>query len=185
MKKVAYVVGGILIGVVISTTGSAFADTVKSMVGKKVSGEYSVIVNGEKLSEKGAIIDSKANVPARSLSEALGADVKVSGKTITITTEQSNTVETGSGPNNVSTTNKYIGGTKSSLETMRDSLKNQTIAPLEKAREDVSRWLSESKEQGNDLAVDQWTKELARYDSDIAKYSEELKLVEEALAEIK
>ena len=79
--KVAYIAGGIVIGIVFSTSAGAFADQVKSLVGKKVTGEYTIVVDGKKLSDKGAIIDSKANVPARALSEALGANVKVEGRT--------------------------------------------------------------------------------------------------------
>lgn len=75
--KVAYIAGGIVIGIVFSTSAGAFADQVKSLVGKKVTGEYTIVVDGKKLSDKGAVIDSKANVPARALSEALGANVKV------------------------------------------------------------------------------------------------------------
>lgn len=63
MKKVAYIAMGFLLGVVFMTAGAAFADQLKSLIGKKVTGEYTVIVNGSKLSDKGAVIDSKANVP--------------------------------------------------------------------------------------------------------------------------
>ncbi|MGN7309421.1 copper amine oxidase, partial [Bacillus subtilis] len=122
MKKVAYIAGGILIGVVVSTAGGAFADSVKSLVGKKVTGEYTVIVDGKKLSDKGAVIDSRANVPARALSEALGADVKVTGKIITITSSEESsgtTVSEESTPSSPSSSsNKYIGGSKSSLESL-------------------------------------------------------------------
>ncbi|MGV7643095.1 stalk domain-containing protein, partial [Mycobacterium kansasii] len=58
------------------------------MIGKKVTGEYTVVVNGEKLSDKGAIIDGRANVPVRALSESLGVDIKVDGKTIMVTSEE-------------------------------------------------------------------------------------------------
>lgn len=35
-QKFAYIAGGIIIGIVFSTTGGAFADQVKTLVGKKL-----------------------------------------------------------------------------------------------------------------------------------------------------
>lgn len=55
-----------------------------------MTGEYTVVVNGQKLTDKGAIIDGKANVPVRGISEASGADIKGDGKTIIVTTESEN-----------------------------------------------------------------------------------------------
>lgn len=75
-------------GVLVATTGEDVAAQVQSMIGKKVTGEYTVVVNGEKLSDKGAIIDGRANVPVRALSESLGVDIKVDGKTIMVTSEE-------------------------------------------------------------------------------------------------
>lgn len=182
MKKTAYVAGGILIGVVLSTASGAFADQVKSLVGKKVTGEYNIIVNGEKLSDKGAVIDYRANVPARALSEALGADVKVSGKTITITSEAGDVLGLeNSTSTNTASNNKYIGYSKSSLEELKNSTIEKILTPTKAGREDVVKWLAESKEQGNDIAIQNWTKELAQYDADIAKYEADLKLIDEAL----
>ncbi len=88
MKKWSYMTVAFLLGVVVTISGGEVAAQVKSLIGQKVTGEYTVVVNGSTLSDKGAIIDSKANVPARSLSEALGADVKVEGKTIYITQKE-------------------------------------------------------------------------------------------------
>ncbi len=76
------------IGAAIATSGSAFADQIKSLVGQTVAGEYQVKVNGDALSDNAIIVDGKAHVPLRSVSNALGADIKVDGKTVEITTEQ-------------------------------------------------------------------------------------------------
>ncbi|WP_421136146.1 stalk domain-containing protein [Staphylococcus warneri] len=53
-----------------------------------MAGEYQVKVNGDALSDNAIIVDGKAHVPLRSVSNALGADIKVDGKTVEITTEQ-------------------------------------------------------------------------------------------------
>ncbi|MET1173768.1 stalk domain-containing protein [Paenibacillus amylolyticus] len=192
MKKAAYIAGGILIGMVVSTAGGAFADTVKSVVGKKVTGEYTVIVDGKKLSDKGAVIDSRANVPARALSEALGADVKVSGKTITITSDTTGSDEGLSDtptPVPTSSTNKYLGGTKESLETLRISILNHTIEPATEGRENVLKEIADGKElQARGVSVtnlEAFEKQLASYDKILADANADLKLIDEALAAAK
>lgn len=193
MKKVAYIAGGILIGMVVSTAGGAFADTVKSVVGKKVTGEYTVIVDGKKLTDKGAIIDSRANVPARALSEALGADVKVSGKTITITSTDDLQNTSGSEPTDTpaatASSNKYIGGSKSSLQTLRDSILNNTIKPTEEGRQRILNQLADLKKAEADgipvSNIGVFENELASYDKIIKDANTELKLIDEALAATK
>ncbi|WP_240927431.1 hypothetical protein [Paenibacillus thiaminolyticus] len=72
MKKWTYLVSGIAIGALVATAGSAFADQVKSMIGKKVTAEYTVVVNGKELEDKGAVIEGRTNVPVRGISNALG-----------------------------------------------------------------------------------------------------------------
>ncbi|MNM10423.1 hypothetical protein D3C81_205480 [compost metagenome] len=87
MKKY---VAGFIAGIVFMVSASAFADTF-SLIGKKVTGEYKIVVNDKALVENGAVINSRANVPARALSEALGATVSVDNlsKTIFITSNES------------------------------------------------------------------------------------------------
>ncbi|SEO10927.1 stalk domain-containing protein [Paenibacillus sp. OK076] len=187
--KVAYIAGGIIIGVVFSTSAGAFADTVKSMVGKKVTGEYTLVVDGKKLSDKGAVIDSRANVPARALSEALGADVSVSGKTITITSQTEESTVGSESATPVGTSNKYTGQSKSSLEEQKSVLLDRILAPTKSGREDILKEIALLKEQ-QDRGVpvtnlEAFEKQLANYDADIAKYEADLKLIEEALATAK
>ncbi|MGW8439976.1 2,' 3'-cyclic nucleotide 2'-phosphodiesterase [Paenibacillus sp. S33] len=89
MKKWSYILSGVLIGAVVATAGNAFADQIKSMVGQKVAGEYSVKVNGNSLTENAIVVDGKAHVPLRAVSDSLGAGIKVDGKTIQIDTQTS------------------------------------------------------------------------------------------------
>lgn len=88
MRKLPCIIVSFILGVVVALSGSDAYAQVKSLIGKKVAGEMTVVVNGKTLTDKGAVIDGVTNVPARSLSNALGADVKVEGKIVTITTEQ-------------------------------------------------------------------------------------------------
>lgn len=179
MKKVAYIVGGILIGFVLSTSAGAFADSVKSLVGKKVSGEYTVVVNGQKLTDKGAIIDGKANVPVRGISESLGADIKVSGKTITVTTlgDTTTSVETSE--------NKYANMSKKSIEDSVKTIKENIIPFNERVRADLAKAVEQAEEAGlTDLANDKRA-ELAETDARIAKAKADIAQAEAALAALK
>lgn len=184
MKKWAYMASGILIGVVVATSGSAVAAQVKSLVGQKVSGEFTVVVNNKKLSDKGPVINGRTNAPVRAITEALGADLKVEGKTLYITTDSITDESSANG--NVSSSNKYIGQPKTSLLNNKNSLENHILAPTLKGREDILAEIKSLKElEANGVPVPvlaEKEKQLKEYEADIAKYTEELRLVNEALA---
>jgi hypothetical protein len=185
MKKWTYLLSGIVIGVIVATSGSAVAGQVKSLIGQKVTGEYTVIVNGKTLQDKGAVIAGRTNVPVRAIADAIGANLKVEGKTINIITDSVSVVGPTPAIEEPSTGNKYIGGSKVSLEKNRDSLKNNILAPIIKGREEILAEIEILKTAGMEGTpapglVDK-EKQLKEYDADIAKYTEELRLVEEAL----
>ncbi|WP_145148463.1 stalk domain-containing protein [Paenibacillus xylanexedens] len=181
--KVAYIAGGIIIGVVFSTSVGAFADTVKSMVGKKVTGEYTIVVDGKKLSDKGAVIDSRANVPARSLSDALGADVKVSGKTITITSgEESTTATETTNNSNVSNgNNSFEGKSKAYLESMKKGYTSEILPPLVAGLEKVTKEYEGIKTAGDEESTRLAKQKVDEYQKLVDDAKAELKLIDEAL----
>ncbi|MCG7383411.1 stalk domain-containing protein [Paenibacillus sp. ACRRY] len=182
MKKVAYIAGGILIGFVLSTSAGAFADSVKSLVGKKVSGEYTVIVDGQKLADKGAIIDGKANVPVRGISEALGADIKVSGKTITVTTTD---VQQTASPE-ATAENKYSGRSAESLQETLSILKDRILAPNLKERAEVAADVDRLKSvKADEAVIAERESQLAGYDERIAQANADIAQAEAALAALK
>lgn len=84
MKKWTYIVGGFALGLVVALTTNTAYGAVQSLVGKKVTGEMTVIVNGTKLQDKGAVIEGRTNAPVRALVDALGAELILSGDTISI-----------------------------------------------------------------------------------------------------
>ncbi|WP_433618793.1 copper amine oxidase [Paenibacillus cellulositrophicus] len=190
MKKWTYLLSGVVIGAIIATSSSAFAAQVKSLVGKKVTGEYTVVVDGKTLIDKGAVIDSKANAPVRALSEALGADVQVSGKTISITSadEPVTTTDPSSGsstsvPAN-STQNKYMGGTKESLLMAKESYEKNILEPLKNSLEQQAKRLELAKAAKDDKGIAMVEDEIARLNADWEKYTKEVQLIDEALAAI-
>jgi hypothetical protein len=177
-QKVAYIAGGIIIGIVFSTSAGAFADTVKSMVGKKVTGEYTIVVDGKKLADKGAVIDSRANVPARALSEALGADVKVEGKTINITSEN---VNNGNSTTSPSEDNKYVGKTKTSLEMLKADYETKILPPIVTGLEKVTKEYEAIKAAGDAESTKLAKQKVDEYQKLVDEANAELKLIEEAL----
>ncbi|WP_418041135.1 stalk domain-containing protein [Paenibacillus xylanilyticus] len=184
MKKVAYIAGGILIGFVLSTSAGAFADSVKSLVGKKVSGEYTVIVDGQKLADKGAIIDGKANVPVRGISEALGADIKVSGKTITVTTASTEGTDQASA-GTVNSGTDYDGKSREYLIEQQTFYSKTLLEPNKAGRAEIVAEIEQAKKSGNTEYASKKEAQLKEYDDRIATYEYELAKIEAALAALK
>ncbi|WP_025721581.1 stalk domain-containing protein [Paenibacillus sp. 1-18] len=128
MKKWSYLLGGVLIGAVITTTGSAFADQIKSLVGQTVAGEYTVKVNGSSLAENAIIVDGKAHVPLRAVSDSLGAGLKVDGKTIQITTDSKSSSETSVEATVTSSNNKNDNWYAQKLSERKKELEENIVA---------------------------------------------------------
>ncbi|MDQ0087809.1 hypothetical protein J2T12_001215 [Paenibacillus anaericanus] len=179
MKKWTYLLSGILIGVLITTSGSALAAQVQSLIGKKVTGEYTVIVDSKTLTDKGAIIDSRANIPVRAFADAIGAEVKVSGKTITVTTNAGSKETSGNADS--STTNIFIGRTKQQLEDSKKVLENDMLPPTLKERAELVEEIEKLKKSGSAEALKKKEEQLASKDALIEKFNNELKQVEAAL----
>ncbi|MGX1569252.1 2,' 3'-cyclic nucleotide 2'-phosphodiesterase, partial [Paenibacillus terrae] len=139
MKKWSYLLSGVLIGAIVATAGSAFADQIKSLVGEKVAGEYAVKVNGNTLAENAIVVDGKAHVPLRAVSDSLGVDLKVDGKTIQI--ESSNTSSSKQTNTEVKTSSgKYQGWPASKLEERKSELE-KFVNDTEKDKENLQKSL--------------------------------------------
>lgn len=187
MKKWTYLVSGILIGAVVATSGSAAAAQIKSLIGQKVSAELTVVVNGKELPNKAPVINGVTNAPVRAISDALGADLQLEGKVINITTNEvapSTSNENTSSPNGSSdstTTNKYFGSTKESLEELKYSIENNRIKPAVEERKLILEEIETAKKIWDNPDLTKINKQLAEYDTIIEKAQEELQLVNEAL----
>ncbi|AOK88512.1 2,' 3'-cyclic nucleotide 2'-phosphodiesterase [Paenibacillus polymyxa] len=198
MKKWSYLLvllSGMLIGTVIATAGSAFADQIKSMIGRTVAGEYTVKVNGNSLSENAIVVDGKAHVPLRAVTDSLGANLKVDGKTIQIESPDNfSSKQTADVIQSVS--NKYQGWPVSKLEDRKLELEKFVI-DTEKDKENLQKTLekySKFREEyaGNKKAMDtldsktKGTEEvLQEAETNIAKYKTELEEIDKAIASLK
>lgn len=161
MKKWMYAVGSFVIGVVVASSSDAVAAQVKNLTGQKVSGEYTVVVNGETLSDKGAIIAGRTNAPVRAVSESLGADLKVdnNNKVVEINTSDKDA----------------LLKEKEKLEGIIDSLQGK--------RDETQQKFENSKIPGTDRyeAEETWKAALSSLDSFIKLRNEQLTEVNEKL----
>ncbi|MEK0313747.1 hypothetical protein [Cohnella sp. 56] len=82
MKK-SFIVG-FFAGVMMTASVSSFAAT-SSVVGKKVQGEFTVVVDGAALSQKAVVIDGSSYAPLRSVGDSTGYDVSFEDKTVAFT----------------------------------------------------------------------------------------------------
>lgn len=69
MKKF---VMGLLVGAALSFSVSAYAEDIKSLIGKQVEGETPVVLSGKELPVKAVIIDGSSYAPVRAIGEAVG-----------------------------------------------------------------------------------------------------------------
>ncbi|MEK8206773.1 hypothetical protein NST41_14365 [Paenibacillus sp. FSL L8-0696] len=90
MKKA---VAGFLAGIVFMIGAQAFGDSI-SKIGKKIQTEYSVTVDGKKLTVPAIAVDGTSYAPVRAIGEATGYDVTVSGKSISLDKESATVAPT-------------------------------------------------------------------------------------------
>ncbi|MEK4456825.1 2,' 3'-cyclic nucleotide 2'-phosphodiesterase [Paenibacillus sp. FSL R10-2748] len=189
MKKWSYLLSGVLIGAVVATAGSAFADQLKSLVGQTVAGEYAVKVNGNSLSENAIVVDGKAHVPLRAVSDSLGVNLKVDGKTIQITNGSADTKSV-----NTASTGKYEGWPKEKLNGRKAELEkylSDTEKDRDKAISDLQKISNMNTAVSDDiLAIRSETKKnteigIQEAETNIAKYKTELEEINKAIASLK
>lgn len=72
MKKF---VMGLIVGIAITASATAFADEIESIIGKTVEGQFPVKIDGVTLDKQAAVIDGTSYLPVRAIGEAIGRDV--------------------------------------------------------------------------------------------------------------
>lgn len=172
MKKLSYIVGGFLLGVIVTlSSGTVFAG-IQSLVGQKVTGEKYVVVNGEKLENKGAVIKGVTNAPVRSLADSLGVDLKLEGDTIYITQQKESQAT-----NSVMLDGKYY--TKYDLLNEKKKLEdNLSVVKANLEKDEAKR---SEMEGATGITKDIWLSGIDILNEKITSLSEELKKVNEAL----
>ncbi|MFD1776648.1 stalk domain-containing protein [Paenibacillus rhizophilus] len=90
MKKI---VASFIAGALVMVSVQAFGDSV-SQIGKKIQTEYTVTVDGQKLTVPAIAVDGKSYAPVRVIGEAAGYNVSVSGKTVVLNKKEEQNVTT-------------------------------------------------------------------------------------------
>lgn len=187
MKKAGYLVIGLLAGSILSTTAGAVTAQVKSMVGTKVAAEYTVTVNGKELSDKAAIVDNKAMVPLRAVSDSLGAGIKLDSKNKKIDVVSA---EVASNSKEVEmTNNKYAGRSEADLLKALENYKNNILAPTIIERDQIKNQVealenslkNSSEDIKESTSLEAKKKQLAEYEQMIKDAEAEIFLIQSAI----
>lgn len=181
MKKMLCVIGGFLIGAASVVAAQDVSAQIKSMIGQKVTGEYTVFVNGKELQERGAIIDGKANVPIRALSDSLGVELKVNNETksIMVTSGNENVILSGDNSTGIEdlSSKEDLLIKKSELEADLDFL--QKSKERDQAKYDDMQ--ARGKIEGGDVfinAIEILDKKITQKTKELADVNEALKFTE-------
>lgn len=191
MKKGAYLLIGVLAGSIFSTAIGANAAQIKSLVGAKVAAEYTVKVDGQKLTDKAVIINNKAMVPLRSVSDSLGADIKVDSKAKSIEVNSSDLsmsgdseqlpavpVPTYSGEEG---NNEYLGLSRSTLQGVLNGTQENRLKPLQEDRNRILEQIELGNFEKNEALVAEKQQQLDECDRLIAQVQITIAQLEAAL----
>ncbi|MBG9793385.1 hypothetical protein ABD76_13120 [Paenibacillus dendritiformis] len=170
MKKWIYLsLFGVAFVAVAATAGCSFDGRGHSLTGKKVSEEYKVVINGKMVD--GALIEGNLYVPLRPMLKELdvGFTVDSSNKVITV------------GEEIPAPPNKYMEMNASELRALQRTLENETLPNLKKRRKQINDKMTERLQAGDKKGYEAATKLLVECKAAMARRTEELRLVKEAL----
>ncbi|RJG26977.1 hypothetical protein [Paenibacillus thiaminolyticus] len=172
MKKWIYMPFlGIAVVAVAATAGCSFGGRGHySLTGKKVSEEYKVVINGKPMD--GALIEGNLYVPLRPMLKELDVGFTVDGLNKVITV----------GKESPAPPNKFMEMSPSELQALRRNLENETLPNFKKRRKNISAKMTERLQAGDKEGYEEAKKLLVECKAAMARYTEELRLVEEALA---
>lgn len=171
MKKWIYLLlFGVAVVAVAATAGCSFDGRGHySLTGKKVSEEYKVVINGKPMD--GALIEGNLYVPLRPMLKELdvGFTVDSSKKVITV------------GEEILAPQNKYMEMNASELRALQRTLENERLPNLKKRRKQINDKMSEQWQAGDKEGYEATKKQLVECKAAMARRTEELRLVKEAL----
>ncbi|RUS41842.1 hypothetical protein [Cohnella sp. AR92] len=87
MKRVPYILLGMLVGIALTISAGAYAAN-SGLIGKKITAEVPIVLDGKKISEKGSVAGGTTLLPVRSLAGLFGADVKYTDGTVYLTSTE-------------------------------------------------------------------------------------------------
>jgi len=178
MKKFRYLAIGIIVGLILSIPVGAFANQL-SLIGNKITGEYTIVVNGNKLDEKAIVANNKTFAPVRSFSEEMGGDISVDNATKTVNITTLETSDSNGAASVVTSNNPYIGLSDHEISEKRSFLTNTMIPQTEAA---INAYEDELEEPTSATDIEQTKADLEKVKQRLQEYNEALKLMDEALS---
>ncbi|MNC14402.1 hypothetical protein D3C75_621790 [compost metagenome] len=168
-------ISGVIVGALLFGGVSVFADGI-GLVGKKVSGTYTIVKDGKKIADA-AIIDGSAYAPVRAISEAAGVPLSVKGKEILM--QNTSVAENNNG--------------QAVNQTNQNPTKEELIAAIEKKKthidefkaSQVNYWETLIKENPNSTTVPKWQTALDKAKVQLQQLQQELADLEARLAALK
>ncbi|MNO55431.1 hypothetical protein D3C76_459230 [compost metagenome] len=185
MKKF---ITGIVVGALLFGAVPAFAAQVKSLVGQKVTAEYTVTVNGKTLEDKGIVVNGRTNAPVRAISDAIGADLKVEGKTIAITTESAeNAVQNDSNSETIDDINVLKSEHEkisSEITKHENAIKTYEEKYIPSAERAINATIFEENKLARQQELEKYQNELETLKSELADLQKQLAEIEVQIAEL-
>lgn len=75
MKRTKWFVVGLLVGISLILGATAFADEIKSYIGKQIEGQFPITIDNERIEQPGLVIEGVSYLPVRVAGELFGYNV--------------------------------------------------------------------------------------------------------------
>ena len=183
MKKFA---AGLLLGALLASSATAFADDLSTYVGLKIEGQFPVKLNGVELAQPGIVVGGVSYLPTRKVAELFGAKVDFAeGTGIEITVPSAGQEGDRDGR---SDTGALPGATPPAEEDRIPVPAEMILTPeqvkatFEKRIQDLKALIAEAEKTLTSDAADAAAKSAAQ--ADIAKHKEQIALLEKHLEDM-
>ncbi|AZS14578.1 hypothetical protein [Paenibacillus lutimineralis] len=177
MKK--FVVGFIA-GALIFSTMPAFADSIQSIFGAKVTGVYTIQnQDGKKIAE-GAILNGSTYVPVRAMSKATGTPLTVDTKKKVITLGTETTTSSNIA---IDELNIKKEAAERKITSLQGSIKLYESDIIPNAQKDADNTKGTESEATYKSRLDSRNEELAKYKADLAEAQRQLAEIELQITE--
>jgi len=147
---------GLIAGALLMFSTQAFGAEIKSLIGKKVQGEYTVYVDGKPLDVKAIGTNGSTFTPNRALADAVGYDIKFVDQKVYFTKK--------AGDGKVPTTGAEVDTGYFTLETIDRAIEN-TIGDIEAVESSIAH----SEMRGNKEAEAAWRGQLVERQAELER----------------
>jgi|SRR5690625_2864827 len=86
-------VTGLIAGIALTISVSAYADEIESYIGKVIEGQFPVVIDGKKAEKPGIVVDGTTYLPVRSAGELFGYNISFIDSEVVMKKKTTKTVE--------------------------------------------------------------------------------------------